>query len=91
MPDLPEAETLELVADPIALFRQWLADAGKSEPNDPEAMALATCARGGVPSVRMVLLKEVDERGFVFYTNKQSRKAEQLAAGTGAGLLFHWK
>ncbi|MBE7210126.1 MAG: pyridoxamine 5'-phosphate oxidase [Gluconacetobacter diazotrophicus] len=86
-----QAGALEVVADPIALFRRWLDEAGRSEPEDANAMALATCARGGIPSVRMVLLKDVDERGFVFYTNKQSRKGEQLAGGAGAGLLFHWK
>ena len=82
---------LEVVADPIALFRGWLDEAAASEPNDPNAVALATASRGGTPSVRMVLLKGVDDRGFVFYTNTQSRKAEQLAETRGAALLFHWK
>jgi pyridoxamine 5'-phosphate oxidase len=85
------AAALETVANPIALFRQWLAEATATEPNDPNAMALATAGRGGAPSVRMVLLKDVDERGFVFYTNKQSRKAEQIADRHSVGLLFHWK
>ena len=82
---------LEVVADPIALFRGWLGEAAASEPNDPNAVALATASRGGMPSVRMVLLKGVDDRGFVFYTNTQSRKAGQLAETRAAALLFHWK
>lgn len=77
--------------DPFAVFRQWLADAEKSEPNDPNAMAVATADAEGRPSVRMVLLKGVDERGFVFYTNLTSRKGRQLAANPRAGLCFHWK
>ena len=87
MPD----QALEVVADPIGLFRAWLDEAGREEPNDPNAMALATAAPDGTPSVRMVLLKDVDERGFVFYTNMQSRKAEHLERDSKAGLLFHWK
>lgn len=82
---------LDVVADPIALFRTWLDDATATEPNDPTAMALATVSADGMPSVRMVLLKDVDDRGFVFYTNKQSRKAGHLGASRQAGLLFHWK
>ena len=87
---MPEA-ALEAVPDPTALFRQWLDEAARHEPNDPNAMALATAAPDGGASVRMVLLKDVDERGFVFYTNKQSRKADQIEASRKAGLLFHWK
>jgi len=87
---MPHA-ALDVVADPIALFRQWLDEATASEVNDPNAMALATTSPQGMPSVRMVLLKDVDARGFVFYTNKQSRKADHLAAARNAGLLFHWK
>lgn len=87
---MPHA-ALDVVADPIALFRQWLEEATASEVNDPNAMALATTSPQGMPSVRMVLLKDVDARGFVFYTNKQSRKADHLAAAHNAGLLFHWK
>ena len=87
---MPDA-ALEIVSDPIALFQQWLEEAGRHEPNDPNAMALATAAHDGPPSVRMVLLKDVDADGFVFYTNKQSRKAGQIEAGRGVGLLFHWK
>ena len=82
---------LEVVSNPIVLFRSWLDEAVASEPNDPNAVALATATRGGMPSVRMVLLKDVDDRGFVFYTNTQSRKGEQLAETRIAALLFHWK
>jgi pyridoxamine 5'-phosphate oxidase len=73
------------------LFESWLQDAKKSEPNDPNAMALATIDAEGLPDVRMVLLKDVDARGFTFYTNGQSAKGLQLAAAPRAGLLFHWK
>ena len=66
--------------DPIALFKSWLADAEKSEPNDPTAFALATTTLDGSPSVRMVLLKAVDDRGFVFYTNIESRKGNEIQA-----------
>lgn len=77
--------------DPNALFDSWLAEARAAEPNDPEAMALATADRAGRPSVRIVLLKGHDERGFAFYTNSRSRKGEELAANSRAALLFHWK
>jgi pyridoxamine 5'-phosphate oxidase len=77
--------------DPFDLFESWFGEARASEPNDPEAMALATADRDGRPSVRMVLLKGHDRRGFVFYTNEQSRKGSELAANRQASLLFHWK
>ena len=77
--------------DPHALFAAWLTEAEASEPNDPNAMALATVDADGRPSARMVLLKGHDARGFVFYTNGESRKAEALAAHPVAALLFHWK
>jgi pyridoxamine 5'-phosphate oxidase len=77
--------------DPHALFDAWLAAARASEPNDPEAMTLATATSAGRPSSRMVLLKGHDRRGFVFYTNSQSRKGDELAANPHAALLFHWK
>jgi pyridoxamine 5'-phosphate oxidase len=77
--------------DPYALFAAWMDDATRSEPNDPNAMALATADAEGRPSVRMVLLKGVDARGFVFYTNTESRKGEQLGANANAALCFHWK
>ncbi len=82
---------LDADQDPIELFRQWLGDAEKSEPNDPNAMALATADARGRPSVRMVLLKGVDGRGFVFYTNLDSDKGRQLAENPFAALCFHWK
>ena len=78
-------------ADPIAQFRAWLAEAEAREPNDPNAMTLASATASGVPSARMVLLKGVDERGFVFYTNHESRKGLELKANPRAALLFHWK
>ncbi len=77
--------------DPIALFRDWLIDAEKSEPNDPNAMTLATATPEGAPSARMVLLSDVDERGFIFYTNLASRKATELNINSRAALCFHWK
>ncbi|HEY0131656.1 MAG TPA: pyridoxamine 5'-phosphate oxidase [Allosphingosinicella sp.] len=80
-----------MAIDPHALFEEWLAEARLGEPNDPTAMALATADADGRPSVRMVLMKGHDERGFVFYTNFDSRKGEELAANPAAGLLFHWK
>lgn len=80
-----------MATDPHALFEEWLTEARASEPNDPEAMALATADEAGNPSVRMVLLKGHEERGFVFYTNLDSRKGGELAANPNAALLFHWK
>lgn len=77
--------------DPITIFTDWLAEAGASEPNDPNAMALATVDASGAPSVRMVLLKGHGPDGFIFYTNLESRKGEALAANPRAALLFHWK
>ncbi|WP_425057241.1 pyridoxamine 5'-phosphate oxidase [Sphingomonas vulcanisoli] len=77
--------------DPHALFDSWLAEARAAEANDPEAMTLATVDVGGRPSARTVLLKGQDRRGFVFYTNQQSRKAADLGADPVAALLFHWK
>ncbi|TVV74388.1 pyridoxamine 5'-phosphate oxidase [Sphingomonas solaris] len=78
-------------SDPHALFESWLAEATALEPNDPNAMALATVDARGQPAARMVLLKGHDARGFVFYTNLESRKANDLHAAPRAGLLFHWK
>jgi pyridoxamine 5'-phosphate oxidase len=88
-----EAEPPPLLAetDPIALFHAWMKEALASEPNDANAMALATVDAAGLPDVRMVLLKDVDERGFVFYTNLESAKGRELAANPKAALLFHWK
>lgn len=79
-----------MTEDPFTLFDDWFAEAQASEPNDPNAMALATAA-GGLPTVRMVLLKGHGRDGFVFYTNLASRKGEQIAANPQAALLFHWK
>ena len=93
MPDTHSAEQpgIPTVDDPLRLFDAWLAEASGSEPNDPNAMALATASADGRPSVRMVLLKGHDERGFVFYTNTESRKGGELQANGRAALLFHWK
>ncbi len=92
----PRAEDFTDVGEPFGLFNAWLADATKSEPNDPEAMALATVDASGLPNVRMVLLKGVDEpgredRGFVFYTNFESAKGRELLGQGKAALCFHWK
>jgi pyridoxamine 5'-phosphate oxidase len=78
-------------AEPFALFAEWLAEAEKSEPNDPTAMALATVDAAGMPNVRMVLLKGFDERGFVFYTNVESAKGVELIGAGKAAMCFHWK
>ena len=77
--------------DPIARFQAWLAEAETSEPNDATAMSLASVDTDGMPNVRMVLLKDVDARGFVFYTNFESAKGEELLANPKAALCFHWK
>lgn len=77
--------------DPLALFEAWYSEAEAQETNDPNAMAVATVDREGMPSVRMVLLKGFDSRGFVFYTNLESRKGAHIAANPKAALLFHWK
>ena len=89
-PDFSAAE------DPFLLFEAWMSEAEKSEPNDPNAMALATVDAGGMPNVRTVLLKGLDgaesnDRGFVFYTNFESAKGRELLANPKAALLFHWK
>jgi pyridoxamine 5'-phosphate oxidase len=96
---MSESETVANVApegvrpwpEPFRRFEAWLAKAGESEPNDPNGMALATVGEDGMPSVRMVLLKGHDEKGFVFYTNYESKKGRQLLATHKAALLFHWK
>jgi pyridoxamine 5'-phosphate oxidase len=82
---------LPVGGDPFALFGEWLADARKKEPNDANAMALATADEAGAPDLRMVLLKDFDAAGFVFYTNLESAKGRQLAANPQAALMFHWK
>ncbi len=77
--------------DPIRRFQDWFMEAKNTEPDLPNAVAVATADTAGRPSVRMVLLKDVDDRGFVFYTNFESRKGRELAANNRAALLFHWK
>lgn len=77
--------------DPLVLFQAWLAEAERTEANDPNAMSLATVGADGAPSARMVLLKGTDARGFSFYTNLGSRKARELDARPQAALCFHWK
>nr|WP_043539994.1 pyridoxamine 5'-phosphate oxidase [Salinarimonas rosea] len=77
--------------EPYALFETWFSEAKASEPEDPNAIALATADASGLPNVRMVLLKGYDPRGFVFYTNTQSQKGEELAANPQAALCLHWK
>jgi pyridoxamine 5'-phosphate oxidase len=76
---------------PFALFATWMEDARETEPNDPNAMTLATVSAAGQPSARIVLLKDWDQTGFVFYTNTQSSKGEDIAANPSVALLFHWK
>ncbi len=77
--------------DPIVLFGDWMQEAERSEPNDANAASLATATADGVPSVRMVLMKRVDEKGFCFYTNADSEKGMQLRANPRAAMCFHWK
>ena len=77
--------------NPIDLFNEWLKLAGDSEPNDPSAMSVATVDTSGMPNVRMVLMRQVDERGFVFFTNFESQKGEELLATKKAAAVFHWK
>src|SRR3569833_521967 len=77
--------------DPFSLFEEWYADAQAGEPSDPHAMAVATVDAAGLPDVRMVLMNARDHRGFVFFTNFDSRKGEELKAHPKAGLVFHWK
>lgn len=86
-----DARTDLLLADPLDLFAAWLKQAEASEPNDAIAAALATSTPDGIPSVRMVLVKRVDERGFCFFTNAESKKGEQLRSNPRAALCFHWK
>ncbi len=82
---------MEEAVDPIALFGVWMNAAEASEPNDTDAVALATATRDGVPSVRMVLMKRADQRGFRFYTNAESEKGVELAENPRAAMCFHWK
>ena len=82
---------VERAVDPVAVFRLWLRDAEDKELNDPNAVALATATREGVPSVRMVLMKRVDAQGFCFYTSSQSQKGVELSENPRAAMCFHWK
>ena len=77
--------------DPIDLFKHWMEEAKISEPNDPNALALATANKDSVPSVRMVLLKDFNKEGFVFYTNLDSQKGKEISANLNASMCFHWK
>ncbi len=86
MPDIPAPPD-----EPFEKFQEWMAEAARSEPSDPNAMTLATCTPDARPSARIVLLKGADTRGFVFYTNTESRKGRELAANGRVALLFHWK
>jgi pyridoxamine 5'-phosphate oxidase len=83
--DLPET------GDPFGLFARWMEEALKSEPSDADAAALATVDSGGLPDVRIVLVKKFDERGFVFFTNSESTKGRELAGNPKAALVLHWK
>ncbi|MEJ0018082.1 MAG: pyridoxamine 5'-phosphate oxidase [Acetobacteraceae bacterium] len=84
-------DSAPLVTDPFARFHDWMNEAWAHEPEDANAMTLATATPDGVPSARIVLLKGTDQRGFVFYTNRESRKGGELATNARAALLFHWK
>lgn len=86
-----QAPAIPAVEDPYALFADWMAEAETAEPNDPNAMALATVDADGLPSVRMMLLKGIDDRGFVFYTNSESDKGRELEAAPKAALCLYWK
>ncbi len=77
--------------NPIELFNEWMEEAKKKEPNDPNAVALATSNKNNIPSVRMVLLKDFSEKGFVFYTNLNSQKGNELKENPHAAMCFHWK
>jgi pyridoxamine 5'-phosphate oxidase len=88
---MPETHPVILsAADPFEVFRNWMAEATAREPADPTAMAVATSTPDGAPSARMVLLKGLDRRGFVFYSNTASRKGDELAANPRAALVFYW-
>jgi pyridoxamine 5'-phosphate oxidase len=87
----PQAPDFTGASDPFALFETWMAEAERSEPVDPNAMALATVDRGGLPNVRMVLLKAYGPDGFIFYTNCESAKGTELAQTLKAALLLYWK
>jgi pyridoxamine 5'-phosphate oxidase len=79
------------INDPIQLFKIWMEEAKASELNDPNALALATADKNAIPSVRMILLKDFNREGFVFYTNLESQKGDELKANPNASMCFHWK
>jgi pyridoxamine 5'-phosphate oxidase len=87
----PQAEDFTGASEPMKLFAEWMTEAVAHEPNDPNAMAVATVDASGMPNVRMTLLKEATEAGFVFYTNYESAKGREILASHKAALLFHWK
>jgi pyridoxamine 5'-phosphate oxidase len=89
--NVPQADDFSSETEPSTLFAAWLAEAVAREPNDPNAMALATVDASGMPNVRMVLLKDAGPQGFVFYTNYESAKGAELLATGKAALCFHWK
>lgn len=91
MTEKTHQELIDLTADPFDLFTMWMQDAERSEPNDPNAMTLATVTPEGRPDARIILLKGADRRGFVFYTNMESRKGKELTLHPFATLVFHWK
>jgi pyridoxamine 5'-phosphate oxidase len=91
VPDPLKSRDFTGADEPFRLFAEWMAEAARTEPNDPNAMALATVDPSGMPNVRMVLLKGADEQGFVFYTNYESQKGTEILATRKAALLFHWK
>ncbi len=91
MQDAPDRDGIFAGTDPFALARAWLAEAEESEPNDVNAMALATVDADGLPNARMVLLKEIEDAGFVFYTNYQSAKAGEIDQAGMAAFVIHWK
>ena len=90
MPDFEPLREEDVAADPVAQFRTWFREAEEAGVRLPETMVLATASADGAPSARAVLLKGVDERGFAFFTNRESRKARELAANPRAALVFHW-
>ena len=87
----PQAGDFAESSEPLELFQAWMAEAREHEPNDPNAMGLATVDEAGLPNLRMVLLKDADEAGFVFYTNQESAKGDELGGNPKAALCFHWK
>lgn len=87
----PQAEDFGKAENPLELFASWMAEAEANEPNDPNAMTLGTVDASGLPNVRMVLLKGVEDGNFIFYTNLESAKGQELQTSQKAALCFHWK